>query len=57
MPYKRFKSFAIGGICTNSGTFIGPLQSELIGHDKLTTYRGGYCGNEIRKSYFEDPNV
>jgi uncharacterized protein YcfJ len=57
MPYKRLKGFAIGAVATKAGTIIGPLQSELIGHEQLTPFLGGYCGNEIRKNYFEDPTV
>jgi hypothetical protein len=57
MSFRRLKCFAIGAIATKAGTIIGPLQSELIGHEQLTPYWGGYCGNEIRKSYFEDVGV
>ena len=45
MPFRRLKFFAIDGIATNSGTVLGPLLSELIGHPQLTPRRGGYCGN------------
>jgi hypothetical protein len=45
MPFRHLKPFAIGGILIKAGTVIGPLQSELIGHEQLTLYRGGYCGN------------
>jgi hypothetical protein len=52
MPYRRLKGFAIGAVATKAGTIIGPLVSELIGHEELTPFQGGYCGNEIRKDYF-----
>jgi hypothetical protein len=52
MPYRRLKAFAIDAVATKAGTIIGPLMSELIGHEELTAFRGGYCGNEIRKDYF-----
>ena len=29
------------------GTIVGPLLTEIIGHKKLTPYKGGWCGNEI----------
>jgi D-alanine-D-alanine ligase-like ATP-grasp enzyme len=32
---------------TRSGTVVGPLLTELIGHPELTPYRGGWCGNEM----------
>jgi hypothetical protein len=45
MPFRRLKAFAIGGVATHTGTILGPLMSELIGHPQLTNFRGGYCGN------------
>jgi hypothetical protein len=57
MPFRRLKSFAIDGVATHAGTALGPLCSELIGHHQLTDQRGGFCGNELRKTYFEDETV
>jgi hypothetical protein len=57
MPYKKLKCFAIDAVATKAGIIISPLMSELIGHEELTTFRGGFCGNEIRKDYFQDPIV
>jgi hypothetical protein len=54
MPFRRLKAFAINGVATYSGSFLGPLYSELIGHPLLIKERGGYCGNELRSSYYED---
>lgn len=57
MPFKQLKSFAINAVLTHAGTFIGPLFTQIIGHEQLTLYKGGYCGNELRSSYFEDKEV
>jgi hypothetical protein len=57
MQHRNLKCFAIGGVATSTGTFIGPLLSELIGHKELTPFLGGYCGSEIRSSYFEDKEM
>lgn len=54
MPYKRLLSFGIGVVAGKFGTVLGPLHSELIGHKKLTPFQGGFCGNQISKSYFEN---
>jgi hypothetical protein len=32
---------------TRSGTIVGPLLTEVVGHKELTPYKGGWCGNEI----------
>jgi hypothetical protein len=54
MGFRRLKSFAINAVATKAGTFIGPLLSELIGHSQLTPNRGGYCGNEFSKNFFNN---
>ena len=57
MPFRRVKSLVINGVATNVGTVLGPIASELIGHPQLTPRRAGYCGNQLRSSYFEDAKV
>ena len=52
MPFKRLKSFGISAVAGKFGTVIGPLHAEVIGHKKLTPYRGGFCANEMRSDYF-----
>lgn len=48
----RCASAAIEGCATGSGTFVGPLMSELIGVPSLTPYQGGWCGNDLHQSGF-----
>jgi hypothetical protein len=38
---------AVEAVLTGSGTIVGPFMSELTGHQQLTPYRGGWCGNEM----------
>jgi hypothetical protein len=45
---------AIEACATKTGTFVGPLLSEMIGFDALTLYRGGWCGNELIPASFSD---
>jgi len=46
MKQIRCQSVAIEGCATRSGTFVGPVLSELIGEPSLTPYKGGWCGND-----------
>jgi hypothetical protein len=55
MGFRHLKCLTIDSVSTRTGTFVGPLMSDLIGHKELTIFPAGYCGNEIRKSYFNDP--
>jgi hypothetical protein len=57
MAYRRIKALAINAVATKAGTIVGALQSDLIGHEELTPFLAGYCGDEIRMSYFEDPEL
>jgi D-alanine-D-alanine ligase-like ATP-grasp enzyme len=38
---------AVEAVLTRQGTIVGPFMSELTGHQQLTPYRGGWCGNEM----------
>lgn len=38
---------AVEAVLTTSGTVVGPFLTELAGHEELTPYRGGWCGNEM----------
>jgi len=43
---------AIEACATKSGTFIGPILTELIGAKELTPYKGGWCGNDVNPNAF-----
>ena len=45
MPFKKVRSFAVDVVALKNGIVIGPLLIELIGHEQLTSNKGGYCGN------------
>jgi hypothetical protein len=45
---------AIEGVATKNGTFVGPILTEIIGHPDLTPYQGGWCGNDIGASIFDE---
>jgi len=45
---------AIEGVATKNGTYVGPILTEIIGHPDLTPYQGGWCGNDIGASIFDD---
>ncbi|MGL3806556.1 biotin carboxylase [Paeniglutamicibacter sp. R2-26] len=38
---------AVEAVLTRSGTVVGPFLAELAGHQDLTPYPGGWCGNEM----------
>ena len=44
---------AIEACATKKGTIVGPLMTELVGFQKLTPYKGGWCGNEIFSNAFD----
>lgn len=33
MPFKNLKSLSINAVLTKTGTFIGPLFAQIIGHE------------------------
>jgi D-alanine-D-alanine ligase-like ATP-grasp enzyme len=39
---------------TRSGTIVGPLLTEIVGHKELTPYKGGWCGNEVFPGAFTE---
>ncbi len=45
---------AMEACATRQGTFIGPILTEIIGHPRLTPYRGGWCGNDVNPSVFDE---
>lgn len=53
---KRINCYgtAIEGCVTKTGTFVGPLMTELVGFKELTPYKGGWCGNEIFAGAFNE---
>lgn len=54
MKRIRCAGTAIEGCATRTGTFVGPLLTELIGVPELTPYKGGWCGNELYQEAFSD---
>ena len=44
---------AMEACATRQGTYIGPILTEVIGHPKLTPYRGGWCGNDVNPYIFD----
>jgi len=54
MKRIRCAGTAIEGCATRTGTFVGPLLSELIGFPELTPYQGGWCGNELYQHAFTE---
>jgi hypothetical protein len=57
MGFRQLKCLTVDAVCTRAGTFVSPVLADLIGHKELTNCPGGYCGNELRRSYFGDPVV
>lgn len=45
---------AVEAVLTRSGTVVGPFLTELAGHDDLTPYPGGWCGNEMHPDVLTD---
>ncbi|RAX50616.1 biotin carboxylase [Arthrobacter sp. AQ5-05] len=45
---------AVEAVLTRSGTLVGPFLTELAGHEDLTPYPGGWCGNEMHPDVFTD---
>ncbi|WP_299007110.1 hypothetical protein [uncultured Shewanella sp.] len=54
MKQIRCAGTAIEACATRSGTFVGPLMTELVGLSELTPYQGGWCGNELYQDAFSD---
>ncbi len=45
---------AMEACVTRHGTIVAPLMTELVGFKELTPYKGGWCGNEIYATTFND---
>ncbi|MDR7357420.1 biotin carboxylase [Paeniglutamicibacter sulfureus] len=45
---------AVEAVLTRSGTLVGPFLTELAGHNDLTPYKGGWCGNEMHPDVLSD---
>jgi len=52
MKYIQCLQVAMEACATRQGTFIGPILTEIIGHPKLTPYKGGWCGNDVNADIF-----
>lgn len=46
MKYVRHMPGTIEAVATRHGTLVGPPQVDLTGHEELTPYKGGWCGND-----------
>ncbi|MCV6606205.1 MAG: hypothetical protein OIF34_12940 [Porticoccaceae bacterium] len=46
-------SGTVEGVATRNGTLVGPIMMEVVGHSKLTPYKGGWSGNENDPNFFE----
>ncbi len=44
---------AMEACATRQGTYVGPILTEIIGHPKLTPYKGGWCGNDVNPDVFD----
>jgi hypothetical protein len=46
---KRINNRAVSveAVLTTCGTVVGPFMIDLTGYNRLTPYRGGWCGNEM----------
>jgi len=44
---------AMEACATRQGTYVGPILTEVIGHPKLTPYKGGWCGNDVNPGIFD----
>jgi D-alanine-D-alanine ligase-like ATP-grasp enzyme len=53
---KRIKcrGATLEACATRSGTLVGSLLTEVVGHAELTPYKGGWCGNEVFPGAFSD---
>jgi len=38
---------AVEAVLTRHGTLVGPIMADLTGHEELTPYKGGWCGNDV----------
>ncbi len=45
---------AMEACATRSGTYVGPILTEIIGHPRLTPYKGGWCGNDVNPHIFDE---
>ena len=42
-------------VATRHGTLVGPIQTDITGHPELTPYGGGWAGNDVYPSVFDEP--
>ena len=54
MKYINHLPGTVEAAATRHGTIVGPIQTDLTGFEELTPYRGGWCGNDIFPSVFDD---
>jgi biotin carboxylase len=54
MKYINHLPGTVEAAATRHGTIVGPIQTDLTGFDELTPYRGGWCGNDIFPTVFEE---
>jgi len=44
----------VEAVATRHGTIVGPIQTDLTGFVELTPYQGGWCGNDIFPSVYDE---
>lgn len=52
MKYIRHLPGAVECVATRHGTLVGPMLTDITGFEELTPYKGGWCGNDVRRSLF-----
>ena len=45
---------AVEAVLTRHGTLVGPIMADLTGHEELTPYKGGWCGNDVFPGVLND---
>lgn len=54
MKYVNHLPGTVEAVATRHGTIVGPIQTDLTGFADLTPYRGGWCGNDIFPTVFDE---
>ncbi len=54
MKHIKCLQVAMEACTTRNGTYVGPILTEIIGHPKLTPYKGGWCGNDVNPDIFDN---
>ena len=41
--------YTLEAVATCHGTLVGPVQADIVGHNELTPYKGGWAGNDLHR--------